>query len=120
MQQNHRKYPKGHIAREHAEDCPESAEVHAEAAKNYAKYGETFEVKDDIAGARLAYEQAVRYEASNPRYLDLLVEACILEGDQERALDVLRTLEEVNSENQKLESLQERIKEMQASAPARR
>lgn len=113
------KRPKGHIAMVHAEDCQESAEVHAEAAKNYAKYGETFEVKDDIAGARLAYEQAVLYEASNPRYLDLLVEACILEGDQERAREVLRTLDEVNPENQKLESLQERIKEMQASAPAK-
>lgn len=112
------KRPKGHVAMVHAADCPESAEAHAEAAKNYTKYGETFQVKDDIAGARLAYEQAVLYEASNPRYLDLLVEACILEGDQERAREVLGTLKEVNPQNQKLESLEERIREMQVNVSA--
>lgn len=112
------KRPKGHVAMVHSEECPESAEVHAEAAKNYVKYGETFQVKDDIAGARLAYEQAVLYESSNPRYLDLLVEACILEGDQERAREVLGTLRDVNPENRKLESLEGKIKEMQTSAPA--
>lgn len=93
----------------HADDCPAPAEDHAAAAKNYAKYGKTFEIAGDAEGARLAYEQAVRFERSNPRYLDLLLEACILEGDRKRAEEVYAALAEVNPENQKLVSFRERV-----------
>jgi len=96
----------------HAEDCPAPALDHAAAAKNYAKYGKTFEIAGDAEGARLAYEQAVRFERSNPRYLDLLLEACILEGDRKRADEVLAALTEVNPENQKLASFRERLADM--------
>lgn len=92
-----------------AEDCPASAAAHAEVAKRYAELAAASQADGKTTAGRVALETAVAFEPSNPRYLDLLVEACILEGDQERAYEALAELREANPENAKVEVYGERI-----------
>jgi len=89
--------------------CPASPAVQAEIAKNYLSLSNACRLAGDPTGARLALESALGHEPANPKHLDLLIEACILEGDKERALAVFGKLKEVNPENQKLGILYEKI-----------
>lgn len=86
-----------------------------ECAKYYAKYGMASAALGDSVEARAAYEKAVYLEPSNPRYLDLLLEECILEGDLLGARDVLGKFKAVNPENKKLEAIEERLTELEAN-----
>lgn len=60
-------------------------------------------------GASIAYRRAVAYEPLNPKYLDLLLESCILQDDKVGARAVFSQLQEVNPDNQKLSEFNERI-----------
>ncbi len=88
----------------------------AEIAKNYLSLALACRALGDGAGAKLALENAVAHEPANPKHLDLLIEACILEGDKERAFEVFRKLKEVNPDNQKLGALYERISAIPAGS----
>lgn len=92
--------------------CVESPAEHAEMAKDYLNLGLTHKALGEAKVARLSFEGAVLFEPSSPKYLDLLLEACILETNKERAWDVFDRLQAVNPENQKLESLRDRIVQM--------
>jgi tetratricopeptide (TPR) repeat protein len=63
----------------------------------------------DREGWRRALEMAVLHEPANPRNLDLLLEACIMDEDQPRAAAVLQLLYEVNPDNQKLACLEKKV-----------
>lgn len=95
--------------------CAESPTEHAEMAKDHLNLGLTLKALDEARPSRLAFEGAVLFEPSNPKYLDLLLEACILEGNKERAWEVLDRLQAVNPENQKLDALRERISQLPES-----
>lgn len=82
-------------------------------AKYHVKYGMAAAALGDNNEARAAYEKAVYLEPSNPRYLDLLLEECILEGDLLGARDVLGKFKAVNPENKKLEAIEERIQALE-------
>ena len=92
--------------------CVESPAEHAEMAKDYLYLGLTHKALGEDRLARLAFEGAVIFEPSSPKYLDLLLEACILEGIKERAWEVFDRLQAVNPDNQKLESIRERISQL--------
>jgi tetratricopeptide (TPR) repeat protein len=94
---------------EEVESCPASPAVQAEIAKNYLSLSNACRLAGDLTGERLSLESALAHEPANPKHLDLLIEACILEGDKERALAVFGKLKEVNPENQKLGILYEKI-----------
>lgn len=96
--------------------CAESPAEHSEMAKDYLNLGLTLKSVDDVRQARLAFEGAVIFEPMNPKYLDLLLEACILEANKERAWEVLDRLQAVNPENQKVGSLRERISHLPEKA----
>lgn len=85
----------------------------AEVGQDYIRYGLACQALGEPEGTLEAYEMAVSLEPMNPRYLDLLLEACILEGDQIRAREVLEKLREVNPMNQKLAQFEERITAIQ-------
>ncbi len=57
-------------------------------------------------------KKTLRLEPNNPRNLDLLCEASIIVKDKDSALRAYKQLKEVNPENQKLEGLEERIREI--------
>lgn len=82
-------------------------------AKYHVKYGMAAAALGDNNEARAAYEKAIYLEPSNPRYLDLLLEECILEGDLLGARDVLGKFKAVNPENKKLEAIEERIQALE-------
>ncbi len=90
----------------------EKGEDIADLGQEYVRYGLACEELGELAGALEAYEMAVSLEPLNPRYLDLLLEACILEGDQIRARETLEKLREVNPLNQKLDQLERKVDEM--------
>ena len=92
-----------------AESCKASSSDHAEVAERYLELSTACQADGDTVAARMAIKTAVMFEPSTPRYLDLLVEACILEGDQERAYEALAELREANPENAKVEVYGERI-----------
>jgi len=95
-----------------AETCPADKADHADIAKQYELFAEACRANEDFASARAGFEHAVAFEPANPRHLDSLVEACIMDGDKERAISSLERLRAVNPENQKLDALQQRIDEM--------
>ncbi len=96
--------------------CDAPAADLAEIAKNYLSLALACRALGDNAGFKLALENAVAHEPANPKHLDLLIEACILENDKERAFEVFRRLKEVNPENQKLGALYERISAIPAGS----
>lgn len=89
--------------------CPASSAMHADIAKYCVDLAAACQALGDVPGMVEAYERAVTMEPSNPRLLDLLLDACILGGDKDRAFEVFRRLAEVNPENNKLPALQEKI-----------
>ena len=83
-----------------------------ELAKHYANLGEACQELGEEMEAMRAFDNAVAFEPANPRYLDLLIEACIVEGQKIKAERALRQLAEVNPENSKLETFRERIDQL--------
>ncbi|MFA6603703.1 MAG: tetratricopeptide repeat protein [Patescibacteria group bacterium] len=104
----------GHAADHHRRTVPCSAPpaVQAEIAKSYFDLSNACRAMGDVAGAREALEGAVAHEPANPKHLDLLIEACILVGDKGRAMEVFGQLKAANPDNQKLQSLYDRIAAM--------
>ena len=94
--------------------CAAPAAVQAEIAKSYFDLSNACRAMGDVAGAKEALEGAVAHEPANPKHLDLLIEACILVGDKGRAMEVFGQLKAANPENQKLQSLYDRIAAMPA------
>ncbi len=99
-------------------ECQAAPAVHAEFAEHYLDLGLACQALDELSEARLAYEHAVGFAPANPRYLDLLLETCILEGDKEKAQHVFWRLREANPENQKLGAISERIAAIPDNVPS--
>lgn len=95
-----------------AQTCTAEVVERTEIAKQYARLGEVAQSITKGSEALAAFEHAVAFEPANPRYLDLLIEACILEKQKKRAKEVLASLREVNPENQKLGEFAEKIAEL--------
>ena len=89
--------------------CAASASGHADIAAGWLETGLAAVAAGDRAEARAAFERAAAFEPANPRHLDLLLDACILEGDKSRASEVFTQLRAANPENNKLDSFAERI-----------
>ena len=65
--------------------------------------------------AKEAILQATELEPQNPKYLDLLIEIAIICGDKAMGLKAYNDLRLVNPENQKLDSLKDRIYRLEDS-----
>lgn len=93
------------------DEFPEGVDL-VDVATQYVRYGSACAALGERGKALEAYEMAVSLEPSNPRYLDLLLEQCILEGDRMRATELIETLRAVNPENKKVTQFEERIRAM--------
>jgi tetratricopeptide (TPR) repeat protein len=107
-------------AEENPNACPASPAAHAEIAARSVALATAFTELRDAEGNMGAYELAVNMEPTNPRYLDLLLEACILGGDKRRAEEVLAAFRESNPGNAKLAEFDERVAGMAEQAESRR
>lgn len=85
---------------------PEDAEVWYELAR--ASYA-----AENLPDMLEAILHAVSLEGANPKYLDFLCEAAILNGRRDIAADAFERLQAANPENQKLGELRKRINELQ-------
>ncbi|MBI4434159.1 tetratricopeptide repeat protein [Candidatus Uhrbacteria bacterium] len=88
--------------------CPEDAEVAAELADTLQERG-----KPDAAIKEI--QAAIALVPRNPRYLDFAVELAILKRNPRLAQKWVDQLREANSENQKLEAFEERIRALDSS-----
>ena len=86
--------------------------LRVELAKDADALGYCCVMLEDYEAGIEAYERAVAMEPSNPKYLDFLLDACILGGDQRDAWAVFAKLQQANPENQKLDELRGRIQSM--------
>jgi tetratricopeptide (TPR) repeat protein len=84
----------------------------SQIAKDHVNLAAACRALGDVACFRRAMEIAVAHEPANPRHLDLLLEACIMDGDREIAAKVLGVLKEVNPDNQKLPQMEEKVRAM--------
>jgi tetratricopeptide (TPR) repeat protein len=69
----------------------------------------TQKATQEIDQAIAAIKKALRLEPNNPRYLDTMLELCIMNKDKILALDAYDKLEKVNPDNKKLEDFKEQI-----------
>lgn len=101
--------------------CEASAAIHADIAATFVEAGRVAQTLGNGASARQSFEHAAAFEPANPRHLDLLLDACILEGDKSRAQEVFARLAEANPENNKLDSFAGRIAAIpEPQAPVRK
>lgn len=100
--------------------CPATPAVHSDIAARSVALAAAFNELKDPEGSFGAYELAVNMEPANPRYLDLLLEACILGGDKRRAEEVFEALREVNPENGKLPDFEQRVTDLEEPVERRR
>lgn len=67
---------------------------------------------NDIDGAVLSLLKALEKDQNNPRYLDLMLDLCIIKKDKNLALEYLERIKEVNPDNQNISSWEESINEI--------
>ncbi|OGH87938.1 MAG: hypothetical protein A2206_03535 [Candidatus Magasanikbacteria bacterium RIFOXYA1_FULL_40_8] len=81
-------------------------------ANRFAKLAELLESMNEYETGLVAIEQAIELEPSNPKYLDMLTELCIMSGEKEKAKEAYEKLRMSNPENNKLDSFKERISQI--------
>jgi len=67
---------------------------------------------NDNDGAVLNLLKALEKDQNNPRYLDLMLDLCIIKKDKKLALEYLERIKEVNPDNQNIASWEESISEI--------
>ena len=77
-----------------------------------ASLGEIAMARDEYADAITYFQHAVSLRPRSPRYLDFLLEACIIGGNRIGAKEALARLSAVNPENAKLAEFDKRIRGM--------
>ncbi len=90
-----------------------SIDLDAQAAVHYVDLAEVYQRMGQHQQTYEALEKAHGLEPKNPRYLDALLEVCILLERKDEAADLLTQLKAVNPDNQKLAALQEKVAELQ-------
>ncbi len=67
---------------------------------------------NDIDGALAGMARALEIEPNNPRYLDLMLDLCIIKKDKKLSLEYLDKIKEVNPDNNNIPDWQKSIDEM--------
>lgn len=83
-----------------------------EIAEAHYDFAQCLQVLQDYKGARQQIEINLVRDPKNPKYLDKLVELSILIKDRKAARETLDRLKEVNPENQKLASFEEKLRQL--------
>lgn len=84
-----------------------------ETAKTFFTLGLVYIKLNNPATALAKFSQALELEPNNPRYLDKMVEVCIITKDATQARQYCQRLESVNPGNKKLKEIKEKIREVE-------
>ncbi len=84
-----------------------------ELAKTFFSLGLVHQKMSNSAMAFAKFKSALDLESNNPRYLDKMVELCIMTKDPKTAHEYCQRLESSNSGNKKLKELKEKIRELE-------
>ncbi|MFH0829005.1 MAG: tetratricopeptide repeat protein [Candidatus Kerfeldbacteria bacterium] len=93
-------------------DFEKSIVINGHVAQHYLDLSRVQLALGDSIGAFESSRRTVELEPNNPKFLDALVEASIVAGKREWALETLEKLRSVNPENQKLAEFTSRIDTM--------
>ena len=72
--------------------------------------GRVYQQLGQNKSALVNFNKALKLEPSNPRYLDQTLEISIILKDKKKAEEIMEIFKKVNSENQKIAELEEKIK----------
>ncbi|MFA5359104.1 MAG: tetratricopeptide repeat protein [Patescibacteria group bacterium] len=89
-----------------------SLELDSQAAVRYFDLANVYKESRDYSSAKDSLEKAVGLEPNNPRYLDSLIDICIIVGDKDEAKDTLAHLKKVNPENNKIKEFAKKIRDL--------
>lgn len=90
----------------------------AELAKNYYSLASVYQKINENDRALDYLEQALAIEPANPKYLDKIIDLCIMTKDGSRAAIFCRQLEASNPSNKKLKDIKEQIRDLVSDQPA--
>jgi len=80
-----------------------------EVSGSYFDIGEIYEMMGNTAKAMENFQKALELEPNNPKNIDQTLELAIKVKDKSLAVDLVKKLESVNPNNQKLKDYQEKI-----------
>lgn len=80
-----------------------------ELANVYAILSQVYQAQSDHLTATKNLKKALEIEPNNPRYLDKMIELCIMIKDKGAAHEACKKLEKVNPDNQKLAELKQKV-----------
>lgn len=89
-----------------------------EMAKTFFNLGLVHQKMSNSSMAFEKFKSALELEPNNPRYLDKMVELCIITKDPTTARDYCQRLESSNAGNKKLKEFKEKIRELESKIPA--
>jgi len=87
-----------------------------ELAKTFFSLGLVHQKMSNSSMALEKIKSALELEPNNPRYLDKIVELCIMTKDPGTAKDYCQRLESSNSGNKKIKEFKEKIRELESKA----
>lgn len=93
-------------------DAKITVELDKGAAMHYYDLGIVRKEMGKIKQAKEDLRKALKLEPNNPKYLDFLIELCIILGDRDDAKTYIAKLKEVNPDNSKIEEYKAKIKEI--------
>lgn len=96
--------------------CPASSAAHADIASYLANAAASALAQGDSYEARTRLSRAIALVPMNPRYLDMMFEACMSDGDREAAAEALDKLKVANPDNQKIGLFEERLRALPKSS----
>jgi len=101
------------------QDFEKSIVINGHVAQHYLDLSRVQLALGDSIGAFESSRRTVELEPNNPKFLDALVEASIVAGKREWAVETLEKLRSVNPENQKLAEVTSRIDAMSTTVRRR-
>ena len=87
-----------------------------ELAKTFFSLGLVHQKMSNSSMALAKIKSALELEPNNPRYLDKIVELCIMTKDPITAKDYCQRLESSNSGNKKIKEFKEKIRELESKS----
>jgi len=85
-----------------------------EMAKTFFSLGLVLQKFNNLTISFEKFKQALELEPNNPRYLDKMVEVCIIMKDSANGRQYCQRLESTNPGNKKLKELKDKIREIEA------
>jgi len=84
----------------------------SELVEAHTDLGQIYELMNKNEKTFEHYEKALQFQPNNPRNLDQMIQIGIIVKNKSLVIDLIKRLEEVNPDNQKLKDYQEKVTEL--------